>query len=344
MNKKNESQHYVSRVLLERFRIRNSPLECYQVQTGKWEQRSVKKVCSAHGYNQLLVSGDVNNAIEDSFSKVESILPKTIKALESAVNRSSTELDKSTYENLCRYCAFLKRTSLFAKPGAVVSFLAQINMELEKGEYYLLRELKVPDQVIAQFREGYSQGGRIIIESENVLQLVYRLQFERLLQLNFIEFLNCDWTISNSPVELPMSDIGLVQLQLIDLKAIQYLLPIGPNIVLDGIFFHDLSKNSPRPVIAGHNLSAQEAEYRLDVICLSAVKEIIFSRRNPEVLTSLNRAKAKGITFNKIINLELATSAGLKNSSVGYRLQMVSTEDYVKFVHSFVQPPNLTAK
>jgi hypothetical protein len=79
MNKKNECQHYVSKVLLERFRVRNCPLECYQVQTGKWEQRSVKKVCSARGYNQLLMSGDVNNSIEDSFSKVESNLSRQKK-------------------------------------------------------------------------------------------------------------------------------------------------------------------------------------------------------------------------------------------------------------------------
>jgi hypothetical protein len=38
MNNKNERQHYVSRVLLERFKIPNSPLECYQVQTGEWKQ------------------------------------------------------------------------------------------------------------------------------------------------------------------------------------------------------------------------------------------------------------------------------------------------------------------
>src|ERR1039458_9262938 len=101
MNSKNELQHYVSRVLLERFRIPNSPLECYQVQTGEWKQRSVEKVCSSHGYNQLLVAGDVNNAIEDSFSKVESNLPNTFRILEEAANQPSIELPKPVYENLC---------------------------------------------------------------------------------------------------------------------------------------------------------------------------------------------------------------------------------------------------
>jgi hypothetical protein len=225
-----------------------------------------------------------------------------------------------------------------------VSFLAQINMELEKGEYFLFRELKTPDDVIAKFREGYFQGGRVIIESENVLQLVYRLQFERLLQLNFIEFLNCDWTISISPVDLPMSDIGLIQIQLINLKANQYILPIGPRHVLDGIFYQDLSKNSSRSEIKGHNLNPEETEYRLDTICLSSIDEIIFTRRQSDVLKILDRAKTKGISFNKVVNPKLAASSGLKNASLGYCLQMVSTDEYVKFIHSFIQPPNLATK
>src|SRR3989442_15649549 len=107
MNNKNERQHYVSRVLLERFRCAGNPLECFGVQTHEWRQRSVEKVCSALGYNQLLLSRDVNNAIEQSFSKVESNLPETFKALERASKKSSTELQKATYENLCLYCAFL---------------------------------------------------------------------------------------------------------------------------------------------------------------------------------------------------------------------------------------------
>jgi hypothetical protein len=44
------------------------------------------------------------------------------------------------------------------------------------------------------------------------------------------------------------------------------------------------------------------------------------------------------------VSPKLAASSGLKTASLGYRLQMVSTNEYVKFVHSFIQPPNLTAK
>jgi hypothetical protein len=138
-----------------------------------------------------------------------------------------------------------------------------------------------------------------------------------------------------------MSDIGLVQIQLTDLKAIQYLLPIGPNLVLDGVFYHDLTKNSTQPTIAGHRLSKAEADYRFAALCLSAVNELIFSDRCPEIQTRLQQAKGMGISFNRIVNLQTGIAAGLKNCDLRYRLQMVSVEEYVRYVHKFVQPPTL---
>ena len=36
MNNPNENQHFVSKVLLERFKIPGNPLQCYQAQTGEW--------------------------------------------------------------------------------------------------------------------------------------------------------------------------------------------------------------------------------------------------------------------------------------------------------------------
>jgi hypothetical protein len=342
MNKKNERQHYVSQILLKRFKTTGQSFQCYQVQTGLWEPKGIKRCCSARGYNQILVGGNWNNAIEDSFSKVETNLPDTLNALEQAANQRSVELLESLYKNMCSYCAFLKRTSLFSKPGAVVSFLAQINLELERGQYFLLRELGMQDDVILRFREGYSQGGRIIIESENVLQTVFRLQFERLLNDNIREFLNCNWTISNSSIELPMSDIGLIEFGLHDKNY--YVLPISPKLVLEGVFYYDPTKNSPKPVVKGHDFSLDEAEYRLDWICSSAVLEVICPHSNFDIAASRNRANANGIKFHKIVNPEQVLLAGMQNASTAYSLQMVSTKEYVKFVHSFVKPPILDAK
>jgi len=338
MNNINERQHYVSRVLLQRFRIPSSPLQCYQIESRTWKPRSVEKTCSAAGYNQLLLPEGVNNVIEDSFCRVESDLPETFNALEMAASEESTLLAATIYQNMCSYCTFLKQTSPFAKAAAVVNFVVQINMELERGECYLLRELKVPDEIVAQFRQGYKQGGRIIVQSESVLQLIYRLQFERCLNVNYAEFHNSEWTISHSPIELPMSDIGLVEMRLDDLKAKQYLLPISPKLILEAVFYFDLKKNSARP-IAGHTLTPEEADYRFDVICQSAVKEIIFSRRKTDIEQALQRAKTRGISFHKLTGHESTRWSGLKTASTKYGLQMVASAEYVKFVHSFIQPP-----
>jgi hypothetical protein len=36
----NENQHWISRVLLDRFRLEGQPLEAFQVFTGKWCRRA----------------------------------------------------------------------------------------------------------------------------------------------------------------------------------------------------------------------------------------------------------------------------------------------------------------
>jgi hypothetical protein len=339
VNEKNERQHYVSQVLLKRFKRPGHPLECYQVETGTWKPRSVRRTCSAPGYNQILVSGKMNNALEDSFARVETHLPETLKALEEAASRTTTTVSKEIYGNLCSYCAFLLGTSLFAKPGAVFTFLTQINRELEIGEYHLLRELKTPDDVIARFREGFFQGGRVIIESENVLQTVYRLQFERNLKFNYAEFLHCKWTIHDVPTDIPMSDIGLVGLQLDAIKAKLYILPISPRQVLEGVFHFDQAKNSGKPVIEFKNFDYREAEWVLDCICASAVIEVVCAQRNIDVRASRDRAKNRNFRFNKIVNPHHVVSAGLQNSTEAYSLQMVSREEYGEFIHTFICPP-----
>ena len=242
------------------------------------------------------------------------------------------------YDNMCWYCAFLKGVALFSKPGAVVSLVFQINWELENGKHDLLRHLEIPKETIDAWRGECALGRKVIIESENGLQLLYRFQFLRTYALDYSQFLSTKWTISNSPIELPMSDVGLVPIHLTDHKANHYLLPIGPNLLLEGIFFFDLTKNSSQPFVRGPTLTQDEAEYRFDAICASAVAEIICSRRIPNISASINRAKSKGITFHKIVNPQAITSAGLTNAD-DLHFRIVPVDEYVKFVHSFMLPP-----
>jgi hypothetical protein len=69
----NANEHYVSQVLLRRFTVAGH-LQCYRVQTDKWKRVSPKNVFSDFGYNQLLVYGQVDNTLEQAFSKVETAL------------------------------------------------------------------------------------------------------------------------------------------------------------------------------------------------------------------------------------------------------------------------------
>jgi hypothetical protein len=136
-----------------------------------------------------------------------------------------------------------------------------------------------------------------------------------------------------------MSDAGIVPIHLEKLKANHYLLPIGPRLLLEGVFYHDQQKNSIKTSIRGFQMTNEEAEYRADCLCLSSIKEIIFSRRTTDVETRLARAAQAGVNFNRVAKLEQVLSAGMKEASRNYTFKCVSDEEYVRFIHSFVLPP-----
>lgn len=334
-----ENQHWISQVLLERFKVPGHPLQCYQVRTGHWESKGLSRTCASPGYNQLLVGGDTDNSLEVAFSKIESGLRKTLNALDHAASKGATELPRAALENLSWYCAFLKLVSPISKPGAVVSFLIQINWEFEQGRYDLLRDLNVPEAMVESWRAESRAGRKLIVDSSNLLQLLYRFQFRRNYNFDYQQFLLTRWVLSTCPHELPMSDVGIVPIYLSDQKASHYLLPISPHQVLEGIIFHDLAKNETLPPFRSLALTQEEAEYRLDCICASAITEIICSKKVPNIAESIARAKRKGVTFQKIIEPHRIASAGLTEVGAGgLTFRWVSTEEYVKFVHSYIQP------
>lgn len=339
MNAANENQHWVSQHLLKRFKTKGAPFQCYQVETGEWEERSLKSTCAAPGYNQLMVSGEADNTLEAAFSKIESGLRTTFRALEDATKRPLTELSQAVYENMCWYCSFLKGIAPYSKPGAVVAFLMQMNMELENGSNFLLRDLDIPEATVRQLRQQTAMGRKVIVESENLLQLLYRFQFRRNYVCNYSQFLHTKWAVCSSPIELAMSDVGLVPMFLEEPKAQHYLLPIGPKLLLEGIFFHDQSKNSSRPVVKGINLTEDEAEYRFDCICASAITEIICAQRLNDIPEARRRAKESGTRFCKIQNPKSISSSGLMDVGEGnFLFRIVSVEEYVKIVHALIQP------
>ncbi len=333
----NQNQHFVSKVLLKRFTV-SGRLQCYNVQTDKWKPEPPKNVFSEFGYNQLVVSDQIDNTLEAAFSKVERPLPKTLKALDEAANKPLSALSPAAYENMCWYCAFLNRISPFAKAAAPFDFLKQIELELQNGKSDTLRDvLNWPEERIETFRKEHSLGRRIIIDSKDFLQLVYRIQFRLQCRDDYMMFRHfTDWTVCNSPFELPLSDIALVPL--VGAEFIYYTLPIGPEILLKGKIKRGQSQSSSQLNIKGENLATDEAEYWLDTICLSAVTEMVCAHKIPDVPMICERAKKKGISFAKIVDPDAMISSGLKNFKSNFGLRLVSVEDYAKFVHSFILP------
>jgi hypothetical protein len=219
-----------------------------------------------------------------------------------------------------------------------VSFVIQLNWELEKGQTSLLRDLELSEPVIDTLRKECAVGHKVIIEAENPLQLLFKFQFQQSFALEYSMFRSTQWAVCISPIELPVSDIGLVPMHLEDLKANHFILPIGPKLVLDGILYLDPAKNSAQPIVQGVTLNADQAEYRFDCICSSALTEIVCSRRTPDIAAALVRGKGKGINFHEILNPQAITSAGQTAVNSEVRFRVVSTTEYVKFVHSFIKP------
>lgn len=338
------NEHFVSQTLLRRFTASGRPrqLQCYDVQAGDWTPQRPKEVFSELGYNQLLVGGAVDNTLEDAFQKVESQLPKSLKALKAAAKSTTTALSPDVYDNMCWYCAFLRCISPCAKAAAPFEFLEQIELELKNGKSDTLRGvLGFSDEAIKTFREEHALGRKIIIDSQDFLQLVYRIQF-RLQYPHFYILLRhfTDWTVCNSPIEIPLSDIALLQLPGGD--CIYHVLPIGPKLLLKGKTKLGESQSSTRLDVKGESLTSTEAEYWLDAICLSAVTELVAVHVIPDIPMIRQRAAQKKISFACVVDPYAVVTAGQKAFTGTFGLRLVSPDEYRKFIYGYTMPAAAT--
>jgi len=192
--------------------------------------------------------------------------------------------------------------------------------------------------IIDTWRLAHARKQRVIVESDNLLQSLFIFQYRRSYYLDYSLSLGTEWTVCTSPIELPISDVGIVPMNLATRDAIHYVLPISPILVLQGLLFKDPARRPPQQAVRGLTLSLNEAEYLLDCICASAISEIICSRQLPNIPASINRAKANGTTFRKIVRPDAITSAGMKSTNEEFRYRVVSLELYKQVVHSHITP------
>jgi hypothetical protein len=339
----NANEHFVSQVLLRRF-TENGHLHRYHVPTNQWRRLSPKKVFSSHGYNQLLVFGQVDHTLEQAFSRVETPLPKTLAALDTAAGQPITELPVDVFENLCWYCAFLWRISPFAKAAAPADFVFQLDKDLEVGRLEILREvLGYPERICQLYRRQHALGYKVVINSQNFLQLIYRIQFRLKYGEDFNKFRHfTKWTLCRSPIDLPIADVALTQLHFLteQEKVTFYGLPLGPRLLLKGQMPMGRQESSSATTVKGATMTQVEAEYWQEALCLSAVSELVSTHPIPDILEIRARARAKGIAFTKITDPDAVIHAGQLNYAGNFGLVVVPPEQFVKFIHAFVQPPD----
>ena len=295
-----------------------------------------KKTFYHIGYTQLLADGQVDNTLEKELGKIERQLPTTLAALDDVAKKTQVTLPPAVYTNLCWYCAFLWRISPFAKAKAPVDFVMQMNKDLEHGKTDLLRQVVgLSENDIVAIQRAHADGKKLIIESKDFLQLIYRIQFVLRCKEDFVVFRHyTKWVVYHSPVELPISDIALVQVGFKNVTV--YLLPIASHLLLAGTIKTGTQTKSDETVIKSNTLPNDEAQEWADTIAYSAQTTLACKNKILDILEMRKRAEKK-VNFTKIVNPASIISAGVTDFSGVFGVRLVEKNEFVKFVHSHVQ-------
>jgi len=342
-NEIDNNQHYITESFIKkRFGV-NGFVNRYDVKYGGWKTNaSPQFIFSSDGYTQFLEAGQpVDNSLEKSFNNLENELRVILPILDDATTRTATPVDEGIFNNLCFYCAYLWYLSPFAKAKAPANFVMQVDLCLKHGNTNFLRAINLSDERIKTMQQQYADGYRFILQGENYLQYAFRGEFVRNCRDKAAMFRYLTkWTVYNSPIELPIADIALVDYP--ESKNVTlFMLPISPQRVLIGRLVGGTPPPPPmtNTILYGADLTVEAAEDVLDVISLSALKAIVCQNKM-DIAAIRDRAKKKKISFTKINNLDDVLSAGRKvfDRSKSFDLVAVTKEEYIKYVHTFIGP------
>jgi hypothetical protein len=336
----NTNQHFISQVLLRRFST-NGRIQKYTLKYGKWSSRGTapQSVFSDYGYNQLLAFGESNNELEERLKPLEDTLPETLAVLDDAAKVKETPLDPEIYKRMCSYCAFLWQMSPFCKLAAPVHFIQQLMFDLSAKNIDFLDALGYRDEDIARIIQHHANGGKFIITGKNYRQLAYRLQFpKQLASLYNVYRYSTKWTVARSPIELPIGDMALIKYHLPNVNVMQSILPISPTSILIGESPMGTNiKTSTDTIVHGGKLEQAGAEYIRSVICQGAVLIVASNTR----IGDINEWRKKTVVnLVQLQNVEEVLKSGQMPimSPQDFLITPASTQDYVKWTHSFLKP------
>jgi hypothetical protein len=330
-----QNQHYISRALIKRFST-NGIVQKYYVKYDNWGQAGLRNTFSSDGYTQMLSQGKVDNTLEKTFSKVEALLPETLAALDSAAKRNKTALREELYKNFCWYLAFLQCLSPFFKAKSPVDFLDDLHRELIDGSGDILDvRLSMSLEEKKYFRHWILNGQKLIIDSKNYLQLLHRVQFNRVCRVYYNRFrFITDWHLCRSPIELPLSDMAITEMRFPLIHW--YSLPIAPRLLLVGRIPQPEKLPSNQSMVYGVDLPLPNAENWKDLICLQARLALISKTQFPDAYERKLRAIRAGHAFANITEIDKVLAAGTADFIDEFSFKIVSVEEYKAFCSAFV--------
>lgn len=334
-NARYQNQHYVSQVLLRRF-TQDRQLQRFSLQHNRWKGVSTKQVFSFPGYTQVLASGVLDNSLETTFHKLENKFNSIMLVLDDIATRQGTHtLPVEVFENLFWYCAFLWRMSPFCKAVAPCEFVLQLDRELEHGRGESLRLLGIQEDNIQQIILFHASGKKMILRGDDYEQVMYRIQFARKFRGDYQMFRHfVKWTVYNSPIELPISDIAFFHFNNQASNSVIYALPLSPNLILIGVNKIGTIHSSTETIIKSDTLTQNEAEYFLDAICLSGITAIACKTRTHDIVSLRKRGEEKGIGLSKLNDPDAVLSAGTKSFDGPLMVSPATLDEYKAFLNA----------
>jgi hypothetical protein len=336
----NNNQHYVTQSFVKKRFGKNGFVWRYDLINKSWKPNaSPQFIFSYDGYTQFLVVGEpLDDSLEIEFQKVEGKLDSIYPIWDKAAENEAMFVCNDTFKDHCFYCAFLWSLSPFAKAKAPANLVMEIDFFLTHGHLAYLKELNLSEQEIQWMQKLHSEGQKFILNGENYLQYVFRQQFIRHCKKTVAMFrYNTEWTVYNSPIELPISDIPIIDYsESRDVTA--YVMPVSNNRVLVGRLHHTCPYLT-YPILYGGTLPADIAQNVQDLICLSALKTIVCTHKI-DVEQCRNRAKSQNVRFAKVADSSLATilNAGQIpfDRSKPFRFIPVTKEKYNDYIAQYV--------
>jgi hypothetical protein len=295
-----------------------------------------KDTFSNEGYTQIFENGITDTKIEDDFCKVEENMPATLLAIKDAATRQLTELDVDLYNNMCWYFAFLYCLSPFFKAKSPIDFLADLHNQLEEGKGDLLEKYLTKHQSkFDLYKAEIKNGKKLIIDSLNFIQKIHQIQFNRLFDVFYYRrFRHCvGWTIFRSPIDIPLSDIAIIEVPVPCSKHTIYHIPISPDLLLAGVY--DGVNTPKRTSIVSSALPLKMADFLNEMFFLSAQYSLISRKIIPDI-TERRKKASKTHAFNNVKNLMLVLNSGKKPFNGDLTFRVVSMSEFDNFIKQLV--------